>query len=131
KYFFPWYDGRAAAAMAIAPATVQATHEAVMDVLDVGDHYRTGYAAAFAHNDHHWVSQLRVPSLIVYRHGDRLLAHMPRLTDLPANVAVVEEPGSIPAMLQRLDTWLPATLAAEPVAPAIVQSPRADHWQRV
>ena len=131
KYFFPWYDGRAAAAMAIAPATVQATHDAVMDVLDVGDHYRTGYAAAFAHNDHHWVSQLRVPSLIVFRHGDPLLAHMPRLTDLPANVAVVEEPGSIPAMLQRLDTWLPATLAAEPVAPAIVQSPRADHWQRV
>lgn len=131
KYFFPWYDGRAEAAMAIAPATVQATHEAVMDVLDVGDHYRTGYAAAFAHNDHHWVRELRVPSLIVYRHGDPLLAHMPRLVDLPANVAVVEEPGSIPAMLERLDAWLPATLVAEPVAPAVPASTVQTHWQRV
>lgn len=131
KYFFPWYDGRAEAAMAIAPASVQATHEAVMDVLDVGDHYRTGYAAAFAHNDHHWVSELKVPSLIVYRHGDPLLAHMPRLVDLPPNVAVVEEPGSIPAMLERLDTWLPATLAAEPAAPAVPSAAPADHWQRV
>ena len=131
KYFFPWYDGRAAAAMAIPPATVQATHDAVMDVLDVGDHYRTGYAAAFAHNDHHWVRELRVPSLIVFRHGDPLLAHMPRLTDLPANVAVVEEPGSIPAMLQRLDTWLPATLAAEPAAPPVPATCLASHWQRV
>lgn len=131
KYFFPWYDGRAAAAMAIAPATVQATHEAVMDVLDVGDHYRTGYAAAFAHNDHHWVSELKVPSLIVFRHGDPLLAHMPRLTGLPANVAVIEEPDGIPAMLQRLDAWLPAMLAGEPDAPAVPATVLAGHWQRV
>lgn len=131
KYFFPWYDGRAAAAMAIEPASVQATHDAVMDVLDVGDHYRTGYAAAFAHNDHHWVRELKVPALLVFRHGDPLLAHMPRLTELPANVAVVEEPGSIPAMLQRLDGWLPATLGNEPAAPPAVVAPRADHWQRV
>ena len=131
KYFFPWYDGRAAAAMAIEPASVQATHEAVMDVLDVGDHYRTGYAAAFAHNDHHWVRELRVPSLLVYRHGDPLLAHMPRLLDLPANVAVVEEPGSIAAMLERLDAWLPAALAAEPAAPPVPARPVLAHWQRV
>jgi pimeloyl-ACP methyl ester carboxylesterase len=131
KYFFPWYDGRAEAAMGIAPATVQATHDAVMDVLDVGDHYRTGYGAAFAHNDHHWVSELKVPSLIVFRHGDPLLAHMPRLTDLPANVALVEEPGSIPAMLERLDTWLPATLANEPLAPEPPRRRLPSGWHRV
>ena len=130
KYFFPWYDGRAEAAMGIAPATLDATHEAVMDVLDVGDHYRTGYAAAFAHNDHHWVSQLQMPALIFYRHGDPLLAHMPRLRNLPAYVSVIEEPGSIPAMLACMDRWLPTVMAAEPDAPQPPAVPVAAHWQR-
>jgi len=131
KYFFPWYDGRAQAAMAIAPATVQASHDAVMDVLEVGDHYRVGYRAAFKHNDHHWLAELRVPSLLVYRRDDPLLAHLPRLAALPRQVQVVEEPG-IPSMLLRLDQWLAATLAGEPAAaigPAAPPVPR--RWRRV
>ena len=132
KYFFPWYDGRAAAAMAIAPATVQATHDAVMDVLDVGDHYRAGYRAAFRHNDHHWLRDLRMPALIVFRHGDPLLAHRPRLVDLPAHVRVVEEPGGVPAMLARLDRWLPEALAGEPAArPVAAAAAVPGRWRRV
>ena len=131
KYFFPWYDGRAEAAMAIPPATVQATHDAVMDVMEVGDHYRSAYAAAFAHNDHHWLAELQVPSLLVYRHGDPLIAHMSRLHGLPAQVQVVEEVGGTPAMVERLDAWLPQVMANAADAPAVPLTPASRGWRRV
>lgn len=131
KYYFPWYDGRAEAAMAIPPQTTESSRETVMDVLDVGDTYRAGYAAAFRHNDHHWLGELQMPSWLVYRHGDPLLAHMPRLRDLPANVTVLEEPNGIPAMQDGMDGWLAQTLANEPAfveaaAPALL----SNTWQR-
>lgn len=130
KYFFPWYDGRAEAAMRIAPHTTQSTHEAVMDVLDVGDAYRVGYAAAFRHNDHHWVRELKVPTWLVYRHADPLRAHMPRLTELPGNVAVVDEPGSVADMHARMDGWLSNVLRDE--TPCRLAEPDTpDHgWSR-
>ncbi len=131
KYYFPWYDGRAAAAMCIAPQTTQSSHDTVMDVLDVGDAYRAGYAAAFRHNDHHWVNQLQMPSWLVFRHGDPLLAHMPRLSDLPAHVQRVEEPDGIAAMHAKMDGWLAQALAAEPAfsAPPSV-AVQGNGWQR-
>lgn len=131
KYYFPWYDGRAEAAMRIAPHGTASTHEAVMDVLDVGDTYRAGYAAAFRHNDHHWVGALQMPSWLVYRHGDPLLAHMPRLCDLPANVTVIEEPNGIPAMLDSMDGWLAQTLGNEPVfVETSTFAAASNKWQR-
>ena len=132
KYFFPWYDGRAEAAMLIPPHTTASTHEAVMDVLDVGDAYRAGYAAAFRHNDHHWLGQLRMPSWLVYRHGDPLRAHAPRLRDLPAHVAVVDEPDGIEGLHARLDGWLAQALAAEPafIPPPNGGTAAAGAWQR-
>ena len=130
KYFFPWYDGRAEAAMGIAPQTTEGTREAVMDVLDVGDSYRAGYAAAFRHNDHHWVSELQMPAWLVFRHGDPLLAHMPRLRDLPANVQLVEEPDGIPAMHVKMDGWLARALAAEPPCTVVTPAASPTEWQR-
>ena len=132
KYFFPWYDGRAEAAMLIPPHTTASTHEAVMDVLDVGDAYRAGYAAAFRHNDHHWLGQLRMPSWLVYRHEDPLRAHAPRLRDLPAHVAVVDEPDGIEGMHARLDGWLAQALDAESayIPPPNGGTAAAGAWQR-
>ncbi len=130
KYFFPWYDGRADAALQIAPHTTVGTHEAVMDVLDVGDSYRAGYAAAFRHNDHHWVGELQMPTWLVFRHGDPLLAHLPRLRDLPPHVQLIEEREGIAAMHARMEAWLAATLEGQerflPVQAAVPD--RA--WQR-
>src|SRR5690606_14048284 len=113
EYYLRGYDGRAEAAMCIAPQTTQSSHDTVMDVLDVGDTYRAGYAAAFRHNDHHWVNELRMPSWLVFRHGDPLLAHMPRLRDVPAHVQLIEEPDGIAAMHIKMDAWLAQTLATE------------------
>ncbi|WP_449468132.1 alpha/beta hydrolase [Stenotrophomonas humi] len=131
KYYFPWYDGRAEAAMCIAPQTTQSSHDTVMDVLDVGDTYRAGYAAAFRHNDHHWVNELQMPSWLVFRHGDPLLAHMPRLRDVPAHVQLIEEPDGIAAMHIKMDAWLAQTLATEH---AFVATPftasQEDGWRR-
>ncbi|MBS0568569.1 MAG: alpha/beta fold hydrolase [Proteobacteria bacterium] len=130
KYFFPWYDGRAEAAMRIAPHTTQSTHDAVMDVLDVGDTYRVGYAAAFRHNDHHWVRELQVRAWLVYRHVDPLRAHLPRLTDLPSHVAVVDEPGSLADMHTRMDAWLAQALADEPACRLVEPVTPAMGWSR-
>lgn len=130
KYFFPWYDGRAEAAMVIAPQTTEGTREAVMDVLDVGDTYRAGYAAAFRHNDHYWVNELTMPAWMVFRHGDPLLAHMPRLQNLPAHVQLVEEREGIPAMHAKMDVWLAQALSGEPAFVAKAAAPSAAGWQR-
>lgn len=113
KYFFPWYDDRAQAAMAIDPHTTESTHEAVMDVLEVGDAYRAGYGAAFRHVEHGFLSALQPPSLLVYRHGDPLLAHLPRLPTLPDNVQAVEEEGGYEGMHERMDTLFADVLADE------------------
>lgn len=113
KYFYPWYDGRAEAAMRIEPHTAEGTREAVMDVLDVGDTYRAGYAAAFRHNDHHWVRELRIPAWLVFRKEDPLRAYLSRLQGLPNNVTALEEAEGVAGMHRRMDGWLAETLARE------------------
>ncbi len=130
KYYFPWYDGRAEAAMLIAPQTTESTRDTVMDVLDVGDTYRAGYAAAFRHNDHHWVGELKMPAWMVFRHGDPLLAHMPRLRELPANVQLVEEADGIPAMHAKMDGWLAQAMTDEPVFVPTDAVAGSAGWQR-
>ena len=113
KYFFPWYDDRAQTAMAIDPHSTASTHEAVMDVLEVGDAYRAGYGAAFRHVEHGFLSTLKPPSLLVFRRGDPLLAHLPRLPALPDNVQALAEEGGIADMHARMDALFDDVLAGE------------------
>lgn len=122
KYFFPWYDGRAQAAMAIDPHTTSSTHEAVMDVLEVGDVYRAGYGAAFRHVEHGFLSALKPPSLLVFRRGDPLLAHLPRLPALPGNVQALVEEDGINGMHARMDTLFAEVLAGEEPANLVLSS---------
>lgn len=130
KYYFPWYDDRAEAAMLIPPHTTASTHDAVMDVLDVGDNYRVGYGAAFRHNDHHWVSELQMPAWLVFRHGDPLLAHMPRLINLPAHVQTLEEADGIAAMHLKMDHWLAEILDDQPPFSGAVANETPNGWHR-
>jgi len=71
-----------------------------------------------------------MPAWLVYRHGDPLLAHMPRLRDLASGVRVVEEPGGIPAMHEAMDGWLREAMDGE--APAAVRDAVAgvEGWSR-
>ncbi|MGY0618139.1 alpha/beta fold hydrolase [Lysobacter sp. A378] len=133
KYFFPWYDGSAQAGMAIDPHTTASTHEAVMDVLEVGDAYRAGYGAAFRHVEHGFLSKLQPPSLLVFRHGDPLLAHLPRLPVLPDNVQVEVEENGIAGMHTRMDTLFAGVLAGEAAADLTrsgVGVPDGTDWSR-
>ena len=123
KYFFPWYDDRAQAAMAIDPHTTASTHEAVMDVLEVGDAYRAGYGAAFRHAEHGFLSTIKAPSLLVFRRGDPLLAHLPRLPALPDNVQAMVEEDGIAGMHRRMDALFADALADE--APACLATAAA------
>lgn len=130
KYFFPWYDGRAECAMAIDPPSTASTHEAVMDVLEVGDAYRGGYGAAFRYTEHAYLTRLKPPAWLMYRHGDPLLAHRARLPELPANVSCEVVAGGIAGLHERMDTILADTLAVE--APVTLLSPTVNEalWQR-
>ncbi len=130
KYFFPWYDGRAECAMAIDPHTTASTHEAVMDVLEVGDAYRAGYGAAFRCTEHGYLAHLKPPTWLLYRQGDPLLAHRSRLPKLPGHVSCGIAAGGIAGLHARMDVILADTLAWE--AAATLRQPSADDglWQR-
>lgn len=130
KYFFPWYDGRAECAMAIDPHSTASTHEAVMDVLEVGDVYRAGYGAAFRYTEHDYLSHLKPSTWLLYRQGDPLQAHRPRLPKLPEHVQCDVETGGIVGLHARMDAILADTLAEEPAV--TLQQPAVDNslWQR-
>ena len=128
-FFFPWYDGRAAAALAFDPPTPEATHAAVMDVLEVGDAYRLGYRAALSYGDRHRVAELRCPAHLLYRDEDVLAPHRERLPALPPHVVAERIGGGLPALHARMDAILDTTLARE--APASLRlDPPGDHAPR-
>lgn len=130
KYFFPWYDGRAECAMVIDPQTTASTHEAVMDVLEVGDAYRAGYGAAFRYTEHAYLSHLKPPTWLLYRQGDPLQPHRPRLPELPEHVCCDVETGGLAGLHARMDAILAAALAED--APVTLRRPSVDDafWQR-
>ncbi len=109
-YFFPWCEPSAECAIRLPPYTAQGTHDAAMDILDVGDNYRSGYGAAFAYTQRQRVAELRCPTWLIYRHDDVLLSHRPRLPVLPANVLSIEEPDGVDGLHRRMDDILRQTL---------------------
>lgn len=130
KYFFPWYDGRRDCAMTIDPHTTASTHEAVMDVLEVGDVYRAGYGAAFRQVAHDYLSRLRVPGLLVYRREDPLRAHASRLPGLPAHIQVIHEDGGTAGLSARMGRFLGSTLGHEAAARTLAAPDVPAGWRR-
>ena len=128
-YFFPWCDPSAECAIALQPYSAQGTHEAAMDILDVGDNYRSGYGAAFRYSERQRVGELRCPAWLVYRHDDVLLSHRQRLPALPDNVISVEEPGGVEGLHGRMDTIL-QQYAVPPAAPVELSARELQGWTR-
>lgn len=129
-FYFPWYDGRAAAALRLEPPTPQATHAAAMDILEVGDVYRQGYAAALRYAQRHRVAELQVPTWLLYRVEDVLATHRERLPLLPAHVSSELISGGLPALHARIDAVLEQTLAGEATARPQLALPTDDGFRR-
>ena len=128
-YFFPWCDPSADCAIALPPYTAQGTHEAAMDILDVGDNYRVGYGAAFGYTQRQRVAELRCPAWLVYRCSDVLLPHRERLPALPDNVVSVVEPDDVDGLHRRMDAIL-ASHALPQATPVTLEPALPAGWSR-
>jgi pimeloyl-ACP methyl ester carboxylesterase len=129
-YFFPWCDPSVDCAIVLPPYTAAGTHEAAMDILDVGDNYRIGYGAAFAYTQRQRVAELACPSWLVYRTSDVLLAHRERLPALPDNVCSVVEDDDVAGLHRRMDAILADTTDVLGPAQARLGARELEGWYR-
>jgi len=129
-YFFPWCDPSADCAIVLPPYTPAGTHDAAMDILDVGDNYRIGYGAAFAYTQRQRVAELRCPAWLVYRTTDVLLPHHERLPALPENVRCVTEHEDVDGLHRRMDAILAQTTDVLGACTATLAARQVEGWQR-
>ena len=129
-YFFPWCDPSADCAIVLPPYTPAGTHEAAMDILDVGDNYRIGYGAAFRYTERQRVAELTCPSWLVYRTSDVLLPHRERLPALPDNVVSVVEENDVDGLHARMDAILAQTTDALGACAAQLGARELAGWYR-
>jgi pimeloyl-ACP methyl ester carboxylesterase len=127
--FFPWYERRAAARLALDATPVPVLALRACDWLRSGERYCEGYAAAFAYDPRADLPYLEVPLLALCHRHDPLAEHLPRLTPLPASAAVRR----FDANEQRLDLIAGALAqhAGSEAAPGVVAArPLASRvWQ--
>ncbi len=128
-YFFPWCDPSAECAIRLPPYTTAGTHDAAMDILDVGDHYRSGYGAAFRYTQRERVAELRCPTWLIYRHDDVLLTHRERLPSLPAHITSLAEPDGVEGLHRHMDAIL-QTHAVQQETPIRLAAQARDGWSR-
>jgi pimeloyl-ACP methyl ester carboxylesterase len=89
-FFWPWYAQESAKSrLNLPPPTMQATHQAVLDVIAVGDVYRRGYRAAFSADGHALLQALtQTPTQLLYRPYDVLAKHAARAGELPSHIKI-------------------------------------------
>ena len=90
--FFPWYDLRAVTRMSYDLPSPEHLQKEVLEFLRAGDHYRTAYGCAFAHDGGEAVVQLTVPGLVTAWEGDVLASQLERIPPPPEGVAVYSSP---------------------------------------
>lgn len=84
SWFFPWFDVRDETRMSVAHADLARVQAIVMEMLDAGDAYRSGYRAALMAAP--WIAPEHLatgPVLISAYEGDPLQGHIDRLPALP------------------------------------------------
>jgi pimeloyl-ACP methyl ester carboxylesterase len=116
--FFPWHTGTRAARLTYPPPATAKLHSDVMDVLDVGDGYRTGYRAPFLYDDPTAAARLQVPARLFYRAEDVLANHLARLPPLPSHVVAQPIAGGPPALIAAADAEFAAHATRSDVAVA-------------
>lgn len=85
SWVFPWFDTREEARLSVAHADIHRVDQAVMEMLDSGNHYRAGYGAVLrAPRDIPAEDASVPPCLITAYDGDPLQSHIDRLGAMPA-----------------------------------------------
>ena len=83
SWFFPWFDLRDSARLTVAHADIPRVNQAVLEMLDAGNHYRAGYGAVLrAPRDIPYGDDVP-PCLITAYKGDPLQDHIERLGKMP------------------------------------------------
>ena len=75
--FWPWNNQTAAARSDTDVPSLDFLHRGVLELLEAGDGYRIGYAAAFRHRELAVLADLKVPVCFGNRPGDSMLKTMP------------------------------------------------------
>jgi pimeloyl-ACP methyl ester carboxylesterase len=86
--FFPWYAKSLAARMNIDVPSPENLQKATVEFLRAGDHYRTGYRAAFSFRSDLALRRAAVPMLVTAADPDPLHAHLARIAHPSASVEV-------------------------------------------
>ena len=83
SWFFPWFDVRDSTRLTVAHADISRVNQAVLEMLEAGNHYRAGYGAVLrAPRDIPYGDNIP-PCLITAYKGDPLQAHIERLDKIP------------------------------------------------
>ena len=75
--FWPWNNQTAEARSDTDVPSLDFLHRGVLELLEAGDDYRIGYAAAFRHRELAVLADLKVPVCFSNRPGDSMLKTMP------------------------------------------------------
>ncbi len=79
--FWPWNEQRLANRADTDVPDLEFLHRGVIELLEAGDGYRVGYAAAFRHRGREPLARLRVPVCFGGRAGDSLYGHVSLLPE--------------------------------------------------
>lgn len=91
SWVFPWFDVRNETRLPFPTDDPARVHPIVMEMLDSGDHYRSGYGAVLkAPRDIPPVGTVTQPVLISAYHSDPLQVHIDRLGEMPAGWEAVK-----------------------------------------
>jgi len=86
--FFPWYATRLENRLFNGMPPPEALHDASLDFMRSGDHYRVAYRAAFLMKSDRTLKKMRVPMLVTAYATDVLAKHLPRIKNANRRVTV-------------------------------------------
>ncbi len=113
QIFFPWHARHAANRMDFDLSAPEKLQEGVVEFMRAGDNYRVAYRAAFEYDSRAALTALGVPAFITAADPDPLSAHLARISEKSASVAI-EPGGTAEATLAKSLKFLLRHPAAEP-----------------
>jgi len=91
--FFPWYRKTSAARLSFDVPPAEGLHNALLDFMRAGDHYRVGYRAAFTMRSDLALRQTTTPILVTAADTDVLSADLDKVSH-PASCVTVKKGGT-------------------------------------